>query len=48
MSKLLIETHKSVSQIGLECGCNSLSNFNRQFRKAIQAKPIYLPKDVCR
>lgn len=32
-SKLLIETDMSVSQICFECGYNSLSYFNRQFKK---------------
>ncbi|MDO6736577.1 AraC family transcriptional regulator [Wenyingzhuangia sp. 2_MG-2023] len=32
-SKLLIETDMSISQICFECGYNSLSYFNRQFKK---------------
>ena len=29
--RLLIESDKSISQIGYECGYNSISNFNKQF-----------------
>ena len=43
-SKLLIETHKSVTEIGLECGFNNLSNFNRQFRKLYNKNPLTFKK----
>nr|WP_294947881.1 AraC family transcriptional regulator [uncultured Mucilaginibacter sp.] len=38
-SKLLIETHMNVTEIGLACGFNNLSNFNRQFRKKYHKNP---------
>ncbi len=38
--KLLVEDdHKSISQISNECGFNTLSNFNRQFRIFLQMTP---------
>ena len=43
-SKLLIETDKSVTDIGLESGFNNLSNFNRQFRKLYNKNPLMFRK----
>ena len=33
-------TRKDVKRISLECGYNSITNFNRQFRKATQLTPV--------
>jgi AraC-like DNA-binding protein len=38
--KLLIEGHKSISEICFSCGFNNLSNFNRQFSKAYDVNPL--------
>ncbi|MDB5019732.1 MAG: hypothetical protein JWQ28_859 [Pedobacter sp.] len=43
-SKLLIETDKSVTEIGMDCGFNNLSNFNRQFRKQYNNNPLSFKK----
>jgi AraC-like DNA-binding protein len=37
--KLLIEGEYSISQIGYECGYNSLTNFNRQFKRTTGMAP---------
>lgn len=37
--KLLIETDTSISQIALECGFESLRNFNRVFKKHVSSTP---------
>ncbi|WP_276484169.1 AraC family transcriptional regulator [Paraflavitalea pollutisoli] len=38
--KLLTETNDSVAQIGYECGFNTLSNFNKQFKEFMLKKPV--------
>jgi transcriptional regulator GlxA family with amidase domain len=43
-SKLLIETDKSVTEIGMDCGFSNLSNFNRQFRKQYNNNPLSFKK----
>lgn len=43
-SKLLIETNKSVTTICMECGFNNLSNFNKQFLKVYQTRPLNFRK----
>lgn len=37
--ELLTETDKSVAEICYECGFNTLSNFNKQFRDIMQKRP---------
>jgi AraC-like DNA-binding protein len=37
--KLLIETDMPVSTISYECGFNTLSNFNKQFKEVMLKKP---------
>lgn len=38
--KLLINTDFSISQVGLECGFQNLSNFHRIFRKLVGSTPL--------
>ncbi|MDW7695563.1 AraC family transcriptional regulator [Flammeovirgaceae bacterium SG7u.111] len=38
--KLLAEQQTSISQIALECGYHSLTNFNRQFKKILGYSPV--------
>lgn len=44
-SRLLIESEKSIAEIGYECGFNNLSNFNRIFRKKKGCTPSEFKKD---
>ena len=37
--KLLLEDNYTISQIGYECGFNSISNFNRQFKSIVNMSP---------
>ena len=37
--KLLTETEDSIEQVGYECGFNTLSNFNKQFKDIMLKKP---------
>ncbi|MBZ5856909.1 AraC family transcriptional regulator [Flavihumibacter profundi] len=37
--KLLVETEQAIEEICYECGFNTLSNFNKQFKDLIQDKP---------
>jgi AraC-like DNA-binding protein len=37
--KLLIENKNNISEIGYESGFNNISNFNRQFKKAMKCSP---------
>ena len=43
--KLLTETEDSVEQICYECGFNTLSNFNKQFKEVMQQKPMQYKKE---
>src|SRR3954464_11952720 len=43
--KLLIETDDSVSRICYECGFNTLSNFNKQFKEIMFKKPYQYKKE---
>ncbi|HEY4195474.1 MAG TPA: AraC family transcriptional regulator [Mucilaginibacter sp.] len=38
-TKLLIETHQSITLVSLECGFSNLSNFNRQFKNLYHQSP---------
>jgi AraC-like DNA-binding protein len=38
-ARMLVDTIKSVSEIGFECGFNNLSNFNRIFKKKKGCSP---------
>ena len=44
-SGMLINTHKSVTEISMDCGFNNLSNFNRQFRKLYNNSPLTFKKE---
>lgn len=44
--KQLIETDKSVGQISIESGYNSISNFNSYFKKSDQIESFGLSKIV--
>jgi len=37
--KLLLEDNFNISQISYECGFNTLSNFNRQFKSIVEMSP---------
>jgi len=39
-SEMLVNTRKNVSEIALECGYNSLSNFNRSFKALTGQTPV--------
>ena len=43
--KLLTETEESISNICYECGFNTLSNFNNQFKEIMLKKPTQYKKD---
>lgn len=43
--KLLTETDDSISQICYECGFNTLSNFNKQFKEIMLKKPTQYKKE---
>jgi AraC-like DNA-binding protein len=43
--KLLTETENTIEQICYECGFNTLSNFNRQFREIMLKKPSKYKKE---
>ena len=43
--KLLTETDHSIEQICYECGFNTLSNFNKQFKEIMQQKPMQYKKE---
>ncbi|RYY20545.1 MAG: AraC family transcriptional regulator [Chitinophagaceae bacterium] len=43
--KLLIETDDSISRICYECGFNTLSNFNKQFKEIMLKKPYQYKKE---
>ncbi|MEO6722044.1 MAG: AraC family transcriptional regulator [Ferruginibacter sp.] len=43
--KLLMETDDSIEQICYECGFNTISNFNKQFKKVILQKPSEYKKE---
>lgn len=38
-ARMLVDTAKSISEIGYDCGFNNLSNFNRIFKKKKQCSP---------
>jgi AraC-like DNA-binding protein len=42
--KLLTETEDSIEQICYECGYNTLSNFNKQFKEIMLQKPTHYKK----
>lgn len=44
--KLLTQLDKSVNEIALECGFNSISNFNKQFKDITGNNPIYFRKSA--
>ena len=43
--KLLTETDKTVAQVSLQCGFNTLSNFNKQFKEIMLKKPYEYKKE---
>jgi len=43
--KLLTETEKSIAEICYDCGFNTLSNFNRQFKEIMLKKPSQYKKE---
>ena len=43
--KLLTETENSVEEICYECGFNTLSNFNKQFKEIMQQRPMQYKKE---
>lgn len=43
-SRLLAESHLSITGIAMDCGFNNLSNFNRQFRKLYHKNPMAVRK----
>ncbi len=43
--KMLTETDESIAQICYECGFNTLSNFNKQFKEIISKKPTEYKKE---
>lgn len=43
--KMLIETDESVAQICYDCGFNTLSNFNKQFKEVMMKKPLQYKKE---
>ena len=46
--KLLHEVDRNISEISLECGFNTLSHFNRQFKEKMGVTPIRYKKDFWR
>ncbi|MDQ3846107.1 MAG: AraC family transcriptional regulator [Bacteroidota bacterium] len=44
--KLLTETEDSVAQICYECGFNTLSNFNKQFKEIMRKNPMEYKKQI--
>lgn len=46
--KLLHEVDRNISEISLECGFNTLSHFNRQFKEKMGITPIQYKKDFWR
>jgi len=43
--KMLIETDESIAQICYDCGFNTLSNFNKQFKEIMLKKPTQYKKE---
>jgi AraC-like DNA-binding protein len=43
--KMLTETDESIAQICYECGFNTLSNFNKQFKEIMSTKPTDYKKE---
>ena len=43
--KMLIETDESVAQICYDCGFNTLSNFNKQFKEVMMKKPLQYKRE---
>jgi len=43
--EMLTETDESVAQICYDCGFNTLSNFNKQFKEIISKKPSEYKKE---
>ncbi len=43
--KMLTETNETITQICYECGFNTLSNFNKQFKEIMQKKPTQYKKE---
>lgn len=46
--KMLHEVDRNISEISLECGFNTLSHFNRQFKEKMGVTPIQYKKDFWR
>jgi AraC-like DNA-binding protein len=44
--KLLAETDGTVSQVCYECGFDTLSNFNKQFKDIMLKKPMDYKKEI--
>jgi transcriptional regulator GlxA family with amidase domain len=44
--EMLTETDESVAQICYDCGFNTLSNFNKQFKEIISKKPSEYKKSL--
>jgi len=44
-SRFLIETEKSIGEIGYECGFNNIANFNRIFKKSKNCTPSEYRKE---
>ncbi|MEH2933873.1 AraC family transcriptional regulator [Acutalibacter sp. JLR.KK004] len=40
----MFKTDRNVAEIGADCGCSSLSNFNRQFRQVTGCSPAQYRK----
>ena len=45
-SRLLIESDKTMAEIGYECGFNNISNFNRMFKKKKGCTPSEYKRDL--
>ncbi|MCW3081549.1 AraC family transcriptional regulator [Segetibacter sp.] len=43
--KMLVETNLSISDIGYDCGFNTLSNFNNQFKDVMSKTPLEYKKE---
>lgn len=47
-ARMLVDTAKSISEIGFDCGFNNLSNFNRIFKKRKDARQASSGKAIIR
>jgi AraC-like DNA-binding protein len=44
--KMIIDTHKNISEIAFDCGFYNISNFNRQFYKIVGCSPTQYKKKI--